>query len=188
MRTPKAVGTNPKILIKVRENTGYDVGEVAKKISTKVSIIRAWESGEKIPTFKQLSKLSSVYRYPSAFFFANEIPLEEPNPTDYRTMPNRRLKHFPEIKRELKDAYERREIALELIQRLGYSIPKFTLKCSMDDDHTEVALMIRKYLGITIEEQLKWKKDEYTAFKNWRSVLEKKVFWYFNLQGYLIKK
>jgi len=46
------------------------------------------------------------------------------------------------------------------------------IHCSIDDEVEEVAKNIRNYLGIAIEEQFKWKKDEYTSLNNWKSILE----------------
>jgi len=174
MRTPKAIGTNHNILHWARKNVGYSVDEVADKMYKETEVINSWENGDDVPTFKQLSKLSKIYHYPSAFFFAEEVPEDEPLPSDYRTMPDRDIENFPEIKFEIKDAHERREIALELIQRLDIPLPEFDLKCSVDDDPEEVALKIREYLGVTIKKQLKWKKDKYVALNNWKSILESK--------------
>jgi|GEM_PF-4388141 len=88
MRTPKAIGTNHNILQWARKNAGYSVSEVAKKMDKKTEVITSWENGEDVPTFKQLSKLSKIYHYPSAFFFAQEVPEDEPLPSDYRTLPD----------------------------------------------------------------------------------------------------
>ena len=183
MRTPKAIGTNPEILVKARENSGYNVDEVAKKLDKDTKILLSWEVGKDVPTFKQLSKLSKIYNFPSAFFFADEVPNEVPIPTDFRTMPNRTIENFPEIKREIKNANEKREIAIELIQRLNAELPEFTLECSINDDPSEVASMIRKYLDVTIEEQLKWKKDKYTALNKWKNILENKGILIFQFTG-----
>lgn len=183
MRTPKAIGTNQNILQWARKNAGYSVDEVANKMDKEKEVINSWENGDDVPTFKQLSKLSKIYHYPSAFFFAEEVPEDEPLPSDYRTMPDRDIENFPEIKFEIKDAQERREIALELIQRLDISLPEFNLECSIEDDPEEVALKIREYLGVTIEEQLKWKKDKYAALNNWKSILESNGVLIFQFSG-----
>lgn len=183
MRTPEAIGTNPKILTRARENSGYTIDEIAKKLSKNPNTIISWENGEKIPTFKQLSKLSKFYNYPSAFFFADDVPEKAVVPTDYRTMPDRKLENFPEIKFEIKTAHERREIAIELIRKLGIELNEFPLECSIDDDPVEVATMIRDYLGITIKEQLSWKKDKYSAFNNWRTILEYNDILVFQFSG-----
>lgn len=183
MRTPKAIGTNQNILHWARKNAGYSVDEVASKMDKETEVINSWENGEDVPTFKQLSKLSKIYHYPSAFFFAEEVPQEEPLPSDYRTMPDRNIENFPEIKFEIKDAQERRDIALELIQRLDIFLPEFDLKCSIDDDPEDVALKIREYLDVTIEDQLKWKKDKYAALNNWKNILEDNGVLIFQFSG-----
>ncbi|AUB57477.1 hypothetical protein BK008_03530 [Methanobacterium sp. MZ-A1] len=183
MRTPKATGTNHNILQWARKNAGYSASEVAKKMDKKTEVITSWENGEDVPTFKQLSKLSKIYHYPSAFFFAEEVPEDEPLPSDYRTMPDRNIENFPEIIFEIKDAQERREIALELTQKLDIPLPEFDLECSLDDDPEDIAFKIREYLDVTIEEQLKWKKDKYTALNNWKTILESKGILIFQFTG-----
>ncbi|MDR0912239.1 MAG: helix-turn-helix domain-containing protein [Methanobrevibacter sp.] len=74
MRTPKATGTNPKILKWARENAGFTIEEIAKKMNKDVDKFSLWETGKEIPTFKQLSNLSNIYKYPSAFFFDDLVP------------------------------------------------------------------------------------------------------------------
>ena len=172
MRTPKAIGTNPKILKWARENAGFTIEEIAKKMNKDVDSFSLWENGKKIPTFKQLSTLSSIYRYPSAFFFDDIVPESKPLPVDYRTMPDKTIENFPEIKFEIESANEKREIALDLSYKLGLNIPNFELSCSIEDEPEEVANNIRNYLQIPIEKQFKWKKDEYTSLNNWKSILE----------------
>jgi Zn-dependent peptidase ImmA (M78 family) len=188
MRTAAAIGTNPEILHWARKNSGYSIDEIAKKMKKDRDKIIFWENGKAVPTWKQLSKLSGIYRYPSAFFFGDEIPKDESIPSDFRTLPNRTLNHFPEIRFEIKNAAERREIALDIIKRLGDEIPEFTLKSSIDDDPEEIASKIREYLGISIEEQLKWHKDKYTAFNKWKNILEKKGVLIFQFTGIAVEE
>jgi Zn-dependent peptidase ImmA (M78 family) len=142
-----------------------------------------WETGKEVPTFKQLSLLSNFYKYPSAFFFDDEVPESTPLPVDYRTMPDRPIENFPEIKFEVESANEKREIALELSNKLGVTIPDFDLNVSIKDNPEEVAAKIRYYLGIPIEEQFKWKKEDYTSLNNWKSVLEQKGVIVFQFSG-----
>lgn len=172
MRTPKATGTNPKILRWARENAGFTIEEIAKKMNKDVDKFVLWETGNEVPTFKQLSTLSSIYRYPSAFFFDDVVPDSVPLPVDYRTMPDKPLENFPEIKFEVESANEKREIALDLSYKLGLNVPNFDFNCSIDDDPEEVAENIRNYLEIPIEEQFNWKKEDYTSLNNWKNILE----------------
>ncbi|MDR3223560.1 MAG: XRE family transcriptional regulator [Methanobrevibacter sp.] len=183
MKTPKANGTNPKILEWARKNAGYKIEEVAKKMNKKVDKFSLWETGEDVPTFKQLSKLSKIYRYPSAFFFDDTIPKSRPLPVDYRTMPYRPVENFPEIKFEIESANEKREIALDLSNKLGLSIHNFDLNCSIDDNPEEVANNIRDYLEIPIEKQFKWVKEEYSSLNNWKTILEQKGVIVFQFSG-----
>ena len=183
MRTPKAIGTNPEILKWARENAGFTIEEIAKKMNKDVDKFSLWENGKDVPTFKQLTSLSNIYKYPSAFFFDDVVPKSDPLPVDYRIMPNKPLENFPEIKFEVESANEKREIALELSNKLGLSIPNFDFHCSIDDDPEEVAYNLRDYLEIPIEKQFSWKKDEYASLNNWKSILEQKGVIVFQFSG-----
>lgn len=183
MRTPKANSINHKILKWARENAGYTIEEIAKKMQKDVDKVSMWENGKDAPTFKQLSMLSGFYKYPSAFFFDDVVPKSDSLPVDYRTMPNKPIENFPEIKFEIQSANEKREIALELLNKLDYKIPNFDLTCSINDNPEDVANNIRNYLEIPIEEQFRWKKDDYTSLNTWKSTLEQKGVIVFQFSG-----
>ncbi|MDR0912240.1 MAG: ImmA/IrrE family metallo-endopeptidase [Methanobrevibacter sp.] len=98
-------------------------------------------------------------------------------------MPDKPLENFPEIKFEVESANEKREIAIELSNKLGLSIPNFDFECSIDDDPEEVAINLRNYLEIPIEEQFKWKKEDYASLNNWKSILEQNGIFVFQFSG-----
>jgi Zn-dependent peptidase ImmA (M78 family) len=98
-------------------------------------------------------------------------------------MPGRPVESFPEIKFEIESANEKREIAIDLSYKLGLKIPNFKLKCSIDDNPEEVGNKIRDFLGISMEEQFAWKKDDYISLNNWKEILEKNGIIVFQFSG-----
>ncbi len=172
MAVVRAKGINKNALRQARINSMYEIEDIAKKIGNKADKIKSWEEGKEYPTFKQLSALSKFYRYPSAFFFMDELPKKKEFPTDFRTMPLQTLDEIPKINHEREDADEKRTLALELCSIIGINIKNFDIKCEIDDDYIVVAERIRKYLRISIEKQFKWRNDEYIVFNKWREILE----------------
>jgi len=54
---------------------------------------------------------------------------------------------------------------------LGEQIKPFNEKASIDDDPDNLSEYIRGLLGISIEDQSKW-KDSYEAFNGWKNAVE----------------
>ena len=50
-----------KKLIKLREKNNYSIEQLSKEINVKESLINKWENGTKIPSIKNINKLSNVY-------------------------------------------------------------------------------------------------------------------------------
>ena len=63
---------NPAILLQCRKQMALDIEEVKRKIGSIESI----ESGEKYPTFNQLSILAEMYNVPRWVFISEELPSE----------------------------------------------------------------------------------------------------------------
>ena len=72
---------------------------------------------------------------------------------------------------EIRSARDRRDIALELYERLEAELPLFSAEASLSDDPESLATEIRNLLGITLEDQFR-SRNRYDAFNSWRSALE----------------
>jgi len=176
------MNVNHKILVWARKTSGYTIDEVAPKIKVKTERLKSWESGKDKPTWNQLRNISNVYKRPSALFFGSKVPLDRPLLPDYRVLPETELEHIPELIFEIREAYERRDIALELLEKMGEDIPNFSFEGDITDNPENLANRIRNMLGLSIEEQFSW-TDEYTALRSWISAIENSGVLVFQLRG-----
>ncbi len=164
----------PEILKWVRKNAGISVERAAKKIQTKPEKIVEWENGVSRPTINQLRKLGNAYKRPIAVFFLPEPPKDFQPMRDFRrlfTIEDISISESPELKYEIRRAFELREIAIELYEDLEGQIDNFELKASVSDDPEEVASRIRISLNAKLEEQFKL-SNSYQALNYWRNLLE----------------
>ncbi|MCA2625783.1 MAG: ImmA/IrrE family metallo-endopeptidase [Microcystis sp. M20BS1] len=170
----KLTGVNPKIIQWARERARYSLESVAVKFKKDVSVIEKWESGEDFPTYSQLEKLAEIYKRPLALFFFPEPPLEAEEKQEFRTLPDFEIENLA-----ADTIYALRQAkAMQLsLQEINNGINPSTKKIFQDisvsssDDLRKLAEQIRKYLNVTLEEQMTW-NDQETALKKWRSAVE----------------
>ncbi len=86
----KKIHVKPEVLKTLRENAGYDVDELAKKLDVKPEKILKVEQGEDDFTIKQIKNLSKFYKVPLAAFFSEEVP-HLPSLPDYRVNRDKRI-------------------------------------------------------------------------------------------------
>ena len=86
----KKIHVKPEVLKTLRENAGYDIDELAKKLDVKPEKISKVEQGEDDFTIKQIKKLSDIYKVPLAAFFSDEIP-HLPSLPDYRVNRDKKI-------------------------------------------------------------------------------------------------
>lgn len=174
MKGVKAL-VNPAVLRWARETAGFDVLKASDKLYVKPERLEAWEEGKDNPSFKQLIKLSSVYKRPIGAFYLPEAP---DGPTlqyerDYRRLPGEARAHqSPELIFELRRCEYRRRVALELYDEMELEIPEVPYLVSLDEEVEVSAQRARDFLNVSIEAQLYEWKDLYQAFSGWRDALE----------------
>jgi transcriptional regulator with XRE-family HTH domain len=111
--TPALVETS--VLEWARVSAGYTVDEAAGKLRTKPKTIENWESGNKRPSIGQVRYMANVYKRPFHFFFLERPPADPPIPHDYRRLPAAGMARYePALRFQVRDAYERRQLALDL--------------------------------------------------------------------------
>lgn len=169
------IPVNAEILKWARESIGLSLSFVAKKMKKTLKEIKSWESGATSPTYVQLETLASeIYKRPIALFFFPEIPNEAMPKTEFRTYPEEILGELPY---EIIKAYRTAKIfQLNLEELFEGSSPSKnsilqTYKIDMNTDLNKICKDLRKYLNISIEQQLQWKSIE-EAFNQWRILLE----------------
>jgi Zn-dependent peptidase ImmA (M78 family)/DNA-binding XRE family transcriptional regulator len=170
----KAV-VKPALLSWARKSAGLDTAAAAKKIGVKQQQIDNWEAGTDQPTIVQLRKAAEVYKRPLAVFYLPAPPSDVDVLHDFRKLPTgMQLTYSSELLFEIRRAYHRRKIAIELFEGLEGEVPEpLSLRASIKDDPDEVAATIREYLGISFSQQLGW-KDQYQALNAWRGAIEAK--------------
>ncbi len=167
-RTPSALVT-PAVLRWAREQIQMPTPVAAKKATVTADKLTAWEEGSAQPTLRQARALAHAYRLPLAAFYLDVPPQSTPHiPKDYRRFAGSQDDGFMSILAvDIKDAWEKREIALELSMLQGSAIPSFVVVANIDSDPEEVGASLRSALRVTLSEQAVW-RDPRRAFNTWR--------------------
>jgi len=165
---------NHELLVWARKNAGLNLDEASKKASVSAERLASWERGETRPTINQLRKLAQAYNRPIAVFYLPNPPKDFQPLRDYRRLTAvPRERESPGLLLEVRRAWSRREIALDLCKDLDEEPPHFPITTSPTDDPEAVALNIRHDLGITREIQAGF-GGRHKAFNWWRDSLENK--------------
>jgi Zn-dependent peptidase ImmA (M78 family) len=168
-------GINPEILRWAREKSGFTISQIASSLKKQPSVISEWENGESVPTYNQLEKLAySLYKRPLALFFFPSPP-EEPNTSEeFRTLPDFEISNLsPDTIYAIRKGKAYQESLYELSNGVNPAKRKIFKDIQIDsnDPFDIVSEKIRKYLGVTLEDQSKF-SDTTFALKKWREKIE----------------
>jgi len=162
---------NAHVLVWARQTAGCVLEEAARKIGISPEKLQAWEAGEDKPTLRQLRIAANVYKRPTALFYRSTTPPEPPDIADFRVLPAAGLKYTPRLLYEIRRAFQRRVVAMELTEQLGEAPIIFPLQADMSESPDSLASRIREALGVTLAAQVSW-RDHYTALRSWISAVE----------------
>lgn len=164
---------NKEMLLWARVHAGYNtIKEAAAKTKITEKNLTLWENGEKSPSLRQAEKLAKYYHCSFSIFSLKEPPVVTPLAKEYRRLPGVKPgSESPELRFALRDMIYRRRIALNLMEELGDSPKEFSLSARLTENPEELAVRIRKLLGITEEKQFSWKNNS-EAWKDWRNAIE----------------
>jgi Zn-dependent peptidase ImmA (M78 family)/transcriptional regulator with XRE-family HTH domain len=168
---------NAEVLKWARTSLSLSREDVAQRLGAhfKVETLLAWENGEASPTYPQLEKLAhDIYKRPVAVFFFPDVPPEETPKTEFRTLPDTIIDKLPP---EIIKLYRKAKLFQLNLEELfegerpveASLLDTFSLNGNSRLESTTVA--IRSALGISVDEQSKWRSVE-TAFKSWREALD----------------
>ena len=167
------VPVNPATLLWARKRASATLEQSAKKAGVDEARIEAWEKGDEKPTVAQLRHLADLYKRPLAFFFLDEVPKDFTVMKAFRRLPDADdLKLSFDLALQLRQALQRRDIAIGLLSELGDSAEPFKLKAALSESPSEVASRIRVAVGVTLPAQQRW-KDDYEALRAWRAAVER---------------
>ena len=182
------VHSNPVVLKWAREQSGFNLEEVAEKLKRKkitAQTITKWENGTEFPSYSQLEDLAyKIYKRPLAIFFFPKPPDESDIKKSFRTLPESIENLSPRMRIVLRKARSMQLNVMELSEdekslmtikgKKIFEDIKFTTTPSIDT----LVKKVRKYLGISLEEQKNWNSLNNswgafdTALKKWREVVQ----------------
>ncbi len=173
MAAGQVIAINPSLLVWAREESGYPVDRVAKRLHVKEERVAAWEKGELRPTLRQVEELARFFHRPLSVFFMPRPPQLPPLAAEYRRLSGVEPGHeSPELRLALRQMVTRRENALNLIGELGDRIPEFMMRASMRESPVDVGNRLRAATRVTLETQTGW-KDPWQAWREWRAAVER---------------
>src|SRR5262249_54165532 len=173
----------PSVLAWARESAGYSLEEAAKKLQTTPEKLNSWETGKKPLSIAKVRKMVAVYKRPLHFFFFDEPPVDPPIPHDFRRLPVDGIMHYePALRFQLRAAYERRQIALDLAADLDFKPARFSLTANLSDDPEALSERVRSFLDVSVADQKRAHRPG-DNYRFWRSSLETKDILVFQFTG-----
>ena len=174
---------NNDMLVWVREEAGYIREKAAKKLNVSTERLTNWEEGELHLTIKQLKRISKLYKRAMAAFYLHEKPEGFEPIHDYRRFPGEQLgEDFVALKLEIRKAYEKREIGIDLYSNFEDVPPSVDLKFNLRHNSEVIAERVRTALGIDLNAQRRWKKS-LSVFNQWRDLMESHGIFVFQTSG-----
>lgn len=165
------VQVEPKVLKWLRESSGWKIEEVSNRLNTTPEVVAEMESGEKIPTLKQLKILSSLFKRPLASFFLSEPKEQKPLPKDYRFLPNKKDVFDKKTILAIRKSRNLQDIGMELSLNIKNETRPKIENANLTDNPDITAAKYRELFELTWEKQRKL-RDAYELFNYLRDVLE----------------
>ncbi len=172
-----------ELLVWARDRAKVKIDEAAKAAGVTVERIEQWEKGTDAPTLGQLRSLAKKYHFPLAVFYLSEPPADFAPLRDFRCLPD--IEHqtiSANLALHIRNAHERRELALELYEDLRNTPTPFPLKATLQDDPETVGQAIRDFLNIDDESQKKEARQG-RSFDFWRRKMEERGLLVFVVSG-----
>ncbi|MCH8097108.1 MAG: ImmA/IrrE family metallo-endopeptidase [Proteobacteria bacterium] len=162
----------PDLLVWARESAGFSIDEVAGKLKQDPDVIRSWEHGPDQPFMGQLRRLADIYKRSLSDFYLPERPKEWAIPHDFRRSPGEvALVYSPALRRQLRVAQERRDLAIALYEEVGQAVHEIAVRITERADPEAIGGQVRQLLDIDFQEQRRW-GDGRSAYNAWRRRIE----------------
>jgi Zn-dependent peptidase ImmA (M78 family)/transcriptional regulator with XRE-family HTH domain len=163
---------NHAVLRWAREESGFSLERVARRLGVKEERVRTWEKGERQPTQRQTEELARFLRRPLGVFFLPRPPQVPPLGGEYRRLPGVEPgRESPELRITLRQMLIRRENALNLMNELGEPISPLILRARLSEPPATVGARLRAAVRVLVETQLAW-PNEWRAWASWRAAVE----------------
>ncbi len=173
----------PSLLIWARTRAGVRLEDAAQAVNVDAEELQTWESGAEAPTVNQLRKLAAKYHFPLAVFYLQQPPEDFAPLRDFRRLPEAEDRTIsPNLAYRIRQAYDRRELAVELYSDLLERPRAFPLTAKTGDDPEAVGAAIREFLAIDSQAQVQAARRG-RAFDFWRRRLEERDVLVFVISG-----
>jgi Zn-dependent peptidase ImmA (M78 family)/transcriptional regulator with XRE-family HTH domain len=173
----------PAMLVWARETASLSQEVAAHAFGVPVERIQEWERGDDSPTVNQLRRMAERYKRPLSVFYLPEPPQGFNVLRDFRRLPGAADPRFsPQLAYEVRAAYERRLVALDVLESIGEAPVQLDLRARPRDDPEVVGTRLRERLGVTFAQQNRW-SDPDKAFRGWRDAIEAAGVLVFALSG-----
>ncbi|MBA3648647.1 MAG: ImmA/IrrE family metallo-endopeptidase [Chitinophagales bacterium] len=162
----------PEVLFWARNSAGLSVEDCARSIGVDEVKVKRWEKGIETPSYVQLENLAyKAYKRPLAILFLSRPPKEKPIDQDFRNLSSREIKNLSsELKLVIRKARHLQNLVRDLHKDEKERPPYLNFNVTLRDNPVSAAARFRNFIGLTIEEQSKWKVDY--AFNNFREMVE----------------
>lgn len=175
---------NPDMLVWGRKRVNATPDQIARRVGTSLDVVQQWEAGEKRPTIKQLRTVAKYLERPVAHFYLDDPPNEPAPRVEMRRVFGRDpVTDSFNFAREVQRLVRRRQIALDLFDRLGEEPPSLPEPRDLSEDSEEMGAFLRfTLLGVEMDDQIAW-QGRYEALRTWREALEQAGILSFQLSG-----
>ncbi|GJD96597.1 ImmA/IrrE family metallo-endopeptidase [Methylobacterium iners] len=161
---------NPIMLAWARDKARLTPEAAAKAIGIAVEKLLAAERGELQLSFPQFLAAANVYKRAPSLFYLDEAPTDFQPIQDFRKLADAEPSVFTTaLTTVIRQAQERRDLALELRQEIGDPVREFSLSADLSEDVEVLGERIRAYLNVPETEQQAWRAK---AFESWRAKIE----------------
>jgi transcriptional regulator with XRE-family HTH domain len=164
----------PAMLAWARKTASLTQEEAAQTLHVPLERLQAWEmeGRDDAPTVNQLKRMAERYKRPLSVFYLPSPPHDFQPLRDFRRLPGTIERRFgARLAYEVRAAYERRQIGLEMSEIVDEQPVSFGIVARSTDDPEEVGRQIRERLGVSLEEQARWREPNNT-FRGWRDAIE----------------
>ena len=162
---------NPTMLTWAREQAGYGLADAARKLGIDEARLQALEADEETPTFAKLLDMADLYKRPVSLFYLKKPPKGWQPIQDFRRLPGTEGGFSPQLTYAIRQARERREVALAVREELNEPVREFTLRATLASNVETLGSRIREFLEISEANQQRFAKK---AFEGWRAAIEAK--------------
>lgn len=144
---------NAQVLIRARKEAGFSIEEVKKEHKN----IELWESGEALPTYSKIKKLSEKYKKPSCYFLFPGPVADKEKLEKFRNLRKGRLP--PKLIHLVNKAMKYQSDIRSIFQVLPNRHPHFSkIKVKLNDPE-ELARTTSSYMEKHLPDFLKGKED-----------------------------